>query len=673
MDAKKKSQVSLFVIIGIILVIVSIFLLYNSEIEIFQSHDTKLKNQVSAIVKDCIYDSAKNGANFIGLQGGYISIPKSINANPFSYTDFGIKIPNWDSSTNSFPTISSMENELESYILANSYSCIKSNLLALNESFDITVSDAFSTNAIINDYNIVIESELNIRFNEKNSNEILTISNYVVKLENIHLGNLYNLALEIYNQQAKSNFFEKLVLEQIHSANDYSSDISMPSEGMFFSCAKRIWTIDNLKKNLASMNNNNFKYLQFEGTLEKQNILLESALSNLDDYKEIKSYYNNMYRISLDNKKKSYTNYDVQVFMPSTEINNQSGYFKRYPYRTFDVTPSNGIITEAMTLDMNLGWQIPIPCIQIYHHLYTLDYDLIVKLKDSKDNSNFVFQFPIRIKIDNNEPKNNNIIISENSGLTFNKKDYCSENNMKYDLLITTSDIDLNPIDNVAISYQCMGIKCDMGTTQKPKYLGITRQYADPELQVKFPFCIGGYVIAQKDGYLTSKKRIDTDNSLLRRETFIGDNRVDFEMIRLKEFKFDSAEYVLLIDKDTQIGKRIINQEDGQVLVIIENEEYAHESVAIWPNQDSEYLNSISLLELEDIEYNITLFYTDKDYQLKGMIEFKNFSFDNIHTGNSIMFKVPYSNKIIEENNYLEFYEYIRKKSLDEDFFPSIY
>ena len=123
-----KAQVSIFIIIGVILIIVSAFLIYNSDIEIFQSHDTKLKNQISDVVKDCIYQSADTGAFLLGQQGGYIEIPNKIKNNPTKSTDFGFKIPTWDTQRGDIPTIDSMEYELKKYIEKESYSCIQSNL-----------------------------------------------------------------------------------------------------------------------------------------------------------------------------------------------------------------------------------------------------------------------------------------------------------------------------------------------------------------------------------------------------------------------------------------------------------------------------------------------------------------------------------------------------------------
>ena len=566
----KRAQVSIFVIIGIILVIVAIFLFINGKYNLFQFHDTKVKNQISEVVEDCLLSSANRGAFLLGYQGGYIDIPKRIEGNPQAYIDFGMKIPNWDTQRGDIPTIGSMQNELSDYVEEESLSCISNGLKGLEDVYELDVKDDLNVDATINDHNVVIEGNYPIDVREHNSDESFSVEDYTVKLDGLRLGDLYKLAVQIYNVESEMYLFEDLTLDQMRSADDYSSELSVPTEGMSFSCGREIWTIPQLKENVASLNNNNFKYLHFIGTHPKDDLYDTNFNGEYTD-EEYRRYYENFYMYNLPDAKRSFRNYYVDVHMPSTEVTGEDGYFQSYPYREFEVTPSSGEVVKSIRMEIDTGAKIPVPCIQVYHHLYTMDYDLIVKLTDYNDDSQeFFFQFPIRVEIEENEPKSSTTNIVTPEPATFNSNTYCTNDTMKYPMLVVAKDNKDNALEGVNISYKCLSVKCDMGETKKPTYMGVERKYADAQLESEFPFCVGGQVIGEKPGYHKTEKRVTTDSSLLGRSSYFGDNFVELEMIPKKSFEV-SAETFLIKFKETGEGRRVISESDGSIYVTIEN------------------------------------------------------------------------------------------------------
>ena len=666
----KKAQISIFVIIGVILVIVASFLLFNGKIEFFQSHDTKLKSQISQVVKDCIYDSTTQATFLLGFQAGYIDIPKSVSSDPRKYTDFGLKIPNWDSQKLNIPDILSMEKEVNNFIKDEGYQCIVNNLKAMESSFDITIDENFEVTTLINEGSVTVDSELLIRFNEKNSEEVLTINDYYVKVESLRLGDLYNLAAEIYNLESNTYMFEKLVLDQIQTANDYSSPFSMPTEGMSITCGKKVWTIPQLKDNLVNMNNNNFKYLQFDGTYSKD-YLFELNLNDEFGSTKYQDYFKKQYFFELKNPKPSFSQYEVEILVPSSKITGKEGIFQRYPFRNFDVTPSSGQIVKSMDMDVDLGAQIPIPCIQVFHHLYDLDYDLIVKLTDRNDDGeNYYFQFPLRVEIKSSTAKVRPVSIITPEPRTVNNDKYCSNESKEYPLLVVAYDTDDNVLADVNISYKCLSLKCDMGTTNKPTFMGVIRQHAPAQLEADFPFCIGGKVVAEKSGYHTVSQRTTTDDSLLRRESFVGDNLIELTMISKKSFLV-TPEMFLMKDRETGLGKRVIDKNDGLIYITIENKKYDFESQAMLPNEEN-FLDTIEFLEEENVLYNLSIIYMDSSNNLKGLFEIENWN-PKIDNANKIQFLIPSSEKKIEEDNYIDFYDYVEEKSQSIEYAPRFY
>ncbi len=651
----KTGQVSVFVIISTIIVLVLLFFILTGNIKIFNTPEDDIKEEITDIVKSCVEEFGKSGTFLLGFQGGYININEFISRNPDRHVDFGMKIPNWDTQVNDIPTRESMQTQLETYIELNAYSCILSNLNSLEDYVDIEVNDTLDVDVSINDETIVIDSDLLIKFNNKNSQNIIAVEDYLVTLENTRLGDLHSLAVEIYNLEASTYFIEDLVLEQIYSASDYSdTEYSMPSEGMAFRCSKTFWTIPQLKETLAKINNNNFKYLYLRGTYPIDDIY-EINLDKKYGLDDNINYYKSNYIYSLFNTKPSFYNYKVDIMMPSTEITGRQGYLQRYPYRTFEVTPSNGQLVEPMEMEMDLGMQIPIPCIEIYHHLYTLDYDLIVKLTDYNDDAgNYFFQFPLRVLIQNNNPKQKPISILPDEQTTFNKDNYCNNESYQYPLIVFAKDKNTQEyLEDVNISYKCLAIECDLGLTKKPSYMGIKRTAAQPFFEGEFPYCHQGQLIAQKEGYYKSEIRINTD------ETLLEQNDAEYEELILtpvKKFTIDTSSFLMIFREDNT-GYRVFNEEDGGVFVTFENEGIDYLTQGFWPTEKG-FMDTFELLDDDNISYNISVIFVDKDNNLKGFLELKN-HIPDIHSGNQIRFKIPATKNPIEENDYVDFYNYM--------------
>ncbi len=654
---KQKGQISIFVVIGAIIVIVGIFMFFNGEYEIFASSETKTKNQLSEIVQTCTEESARQGAFLLGFQGGYITIPQEIKVNPFKRVSFGddsnspFSIPTWDSETGDVPTILSMQNQLNDYIVSNSLSCINSGVDDLREFLDITVEDdRFSVDTRINSNNIIVETNLPIRFSEKNLEDSEnTIADYIIELEDIRLGELYNLAIEIYNKEQETYFVEELVLDQILSANDYSNrQLSMPTEGMTFSCRPYVWIKEELKETLANLNNNNFKYIQFEGTQS-----LDSNLEELGD--NLRQYYDKNYVFPLDS---NYEDFAVSMFMPSSEYTGNNGFLSRYPFREFEVTPSSGQLVKALDFEVDGGVKIPVPCIQIFHHLYTLDYDLIVRLDDNTETENsYFFQFPLRVKIENNAPKKApSTFIATEDTINYNEE-FCSEESRIYPRYVYATDFNSGEdLEEVNVTYTCGALRCNLGQTQRTSYLGI--EYGDSELETSVPYCYGGRLKAEKGGYF--QLPYTKFASPIITDTFDLRPLDDIIMVPTKKFEVDANTFIAKVNYQPDapaLESSVVIQEEGQGLfyVTFENKGLDFESSAIWPNE-GEFLNEIELLDY-DASYNVTAIYIDSNDELRGLMELQNIKLGDIFAAQELDIVIPASNEPLDENNFLEYLE----------------
>lgn len=661
---KNKGQVSMFIVIGIIILIVSIFLFVNSNTDIFVSFESQMKNDIDEAVKTCIEDSADSGVFMLGFQGGYINIDsRFIPPNSPDHLDLGgIYIPNWDSEDGNIPTIESMKGELDEYIHNNSLGCIKNRLRDLNDMYDIEFVEELDIDSQINKESVSIEVNFPVRYSEKNSEKKSIIEDYYVSLDSVPLGDLYDLAVEIYNLEEGDYFLEELTLDQIYSASDYSNPkSSMPSEGIDFRCGQVPWTIFQLKQNLINLNNHNFKYLYIDGTYPKDDVFDANLNEEFGTY-GLREYYESSitgYTQQLRNPKRSFSNYRADFMLPVPYGLERSTFGMKDIFREFEVSPSDGNIVKPIKIEVAGSSKIPIPCIQTYHHLYTLDYDILARLEDkSDDGTGYVFQFPLRVNIEKNNPKE-----SVPSYITNLRPDranndvYCSNESRIYPMKVYVEDEEGNTLEGVNISYRCISYQCDMGSTEKPRYgfnPNLVRENSESRLETNFPFCVGGTIIANKPGYHEAKVRADTTMTENEVEDASGcPECVDIEMLRVKEYDITRNTFFAK-SIDGSGSNWIYDEDDGFVFMTLSNEKYGFESEVIVPVYEG-YMDKLKLLAGNEYYYNVTVLYADKDYNLRGMLEIENWN-PQMQRGNNLEVVIPKSSAPIDEDNFMDYH-----------------
>lgn len=675
----KKSQISIFVIVSAIIIIVSAFLFFNDNYSLFYSPENELSSELQEEVTTCLSSSSELGVFLLGFQGGYISIPEEIRNDPTRRLTFNadesldegqFTIPNWDSELGDIPTREDMEEDLEQFVNEDARGCIDSNLKSYEDYLTLEYSlDDISVDASINDENVEIETDFKVDFEEKSGDIDSQISEYYINLEDTKLGDLHSLAVEIYNVEEQSRVFEELVMDQIYSSGERSSeDTSMPTEGMTFSCNPQIWTKNELKETLAQLNNNNFDYLYFEGTRSIED-RFETNLGG--EFEGLRDYYQNSannreisYKQSLQNTKSSFQEFEVDVMMPTSDFTGSQGFGNQFPYRTFEISPSNGEVVESIDMEVDMGAKLPIPCVQIFHHLYTLDYDLMIELQDYTDEGeeDLLFQFPLRVEIEDNSPKE-----APQSGIetqepaTATNDNFCEEENRNTKTQIYVQNDNTNEyLRNANVSYKCLGLSCDLGSPEKPTYgfEEIIRPDADPVINASLGYCVGGELEVEKDGYFQigqNPERIETSgNQEISPITAL--------MVPTKEFEVDAT----TLTATSYSTCNSFSRETGEFYINIENQGYDFESTAYYPTSSSGFMDSIELLEKPDTAYNISVVYMNsgKPY---GILELENKVLD-YSAGNSLQIDIPTSDLPLEEGNARTYFEEIDEILENDEF-----
>lgn len=121
MKVNKKSQISFFMLIGILLLLLGIliFAIYSSRPRIAEPQLPSEISNVKYYLEECVKNRAEQGLNLIGVQGGYIALPENHLIANYSSIAYGIY-----NKQITLPSLGVMENELETYIDNVLPSCI---------------------------------------------------------------------------------------------------------------------------------------------------------------------------------------------------------------------------------------------------------------------------------------------------------------------------------------------------------------------------------------------------------------------------------------------------------------------------------------------------------------------------------------------------------------------
>ena len=603
---KKNSQMSLFIVIGVLMLVLGIVYFLFFQTELFSSPQAQSQEQISEILRFCVGEELENSVRVLQFKGGRINLEPYETQKRVDTFDFDIY------SWSSIPQLSEMEQELKVEVEQNSLSCITQNLRELDEIYEISgfSGDNFGIDIQVVESQVQAEIELPLNIRLRGSDETWEYSSLQINVPSALYSN-FELAKAIYYEHQENQVFENLVLEQISMAKDYSNpQASVPTQGVQFSCSTPIWRTSEIKNSILSLNEHNFNFLYFNGT---QNI--DNRFLGYDE--EFEEYYKNVYVKNLtilDPNIEIYSK-EVDVIVPkeirTTRENPQINVF-----RTFKI---NGEDKEFIKPEqMKFSGLIPIPCVSVFSEVYDLDYDMIVEIESYQNGEFEVFRLPIRIQIENSNPKstyNSNQELISQDQLTRNSQIMCEEeNNKRADIYIhEVSSQGLSPLFGADVSYSCAGIECsDLG----PQTTQLSSNEAKVEAQV--PFCSNARINVEKEGYL----HLDS----LEKQEELGFNQCGNSRIRLDDEVQTSIPYL-----DTCMVKlqkiqlqpssmnffdidntRTITNPTGEVVMIVENDVLDYSSVGKYNYETQEEL-TLELPAVENFKANITVMYYSGD------------------------------------------------------------
>lgn len=191
---RKKAQITVFIILGIILVIVAgtLFYIYQMRAPKAETEIESMPQTIKLYTQSCIQNIAEPGAYLLGQQGGFIfEYPNSVQ------TEFNEIAYHLDNNQEIGPTKEYMENEISEFAKKSLNICL--NDFETFEGYNFSYGE-IKAKTTINDKDIQIEIDYPIEI--RKGNKITSVSKFSDTIK-IKLGDLLNKKTELISDIKK--------------------------------------------------------------------------------------------------------------------------------------------------------------------------------------------------------------------------------------------------------------------------------------------------------------------------------------------------------------------------------------------------------------------------------------------------------------------------------------
>jgi len=484
---EKRGQITLFFIIGIILVIIVgivlalNFTIWKGDLDATAQARQEIPEKIRPVayqLDNCLSKISDDAVELLSIQGGYIDIPyddiptteytpvgRELYILPFTnlktsvwFREKGNGVPE----TN-IPAKSYMESELEAYINSQFITCLEDTENFMQEGYYLTTTaTTITTKAKIFDGLVKIETAFPITVTFEDANALLT--KYTATVE-FPLGRLYKVALDIIKNEMNAYTIENKVIDTL-----IAYDPEIPYANLDTSCSDKTWSKNEVRARLMDVLERNMGVLKAKGS-----------------------------KYELQDDKFKYMELDL-LDSGTKDLTINFMYSSSWP-TMIDIQPSEGDILRSESLNTGKGGEYTqyltqFMCINEYNFIYDIKFPIMITITDNKDNS---FSFATEVVIDNNQPQVNTLEatpIEDTSSLVCKyPQSTISVSTYTYDNIGAAI-----PLKNVELLYKCYPSSCPVG---------ITKQSASAI--VSTPACYNGALVGNKEGYYQGKEYITTE------------------------------------------------------------------------------------------------------------------------------------------------------------------
>jgi len=559
-ELNKKAQITLFIIMGLIIILfISVFIYLQQTTTIFEPEKIMPAEfvPVKRFVEKCTETLAEDAVFLASMQAGYVEIPDEINYEPLSYVDHGFKVPLWlYNGQDCMPTRKEIEGNIASYINSNLKTCLNG-FEEFSREFDIEELGEPSTAVSVNDYGVFVKTDYPLKIQNKLGTEITEWKEYATSFAN-SLGRKYKLASAIMKYENNHAFLENITMEII-AASD------LPHEGLELTCSKRKYNInEDIIPDLKLMLLSNLRYLTFENTDMEEPPL---------------EYHKKLFRFGVSKDK-----------FPNMQVTTT---FNRNSELSLDVYPNKNGVVEPLNVNMpGLG-----NCFKVYNHKYDIIYPLVFQITDTETSDYFFFATPVII--DRSEPSRKFGIRTKLIDDTIRIKEYCDSRDFGL-TVYAVNEFTNEYLNNVSVKFQCVRFLCEMGRTGvKLTEDGLVIDPTGFVLETDFPSCVGGIIIAEKEGYVTGiADNIMTGEVTIEGQTELYEGeQVNVYLTPLKTIDFK----IRVIEFDEYSQKVRVLNDNETVVIMLSNDEKDYRETIVYPFEHSP--NNLTIM-VSDYSYS---------------------------------------------------------------------
>lgn len=594
----KEGQISIFFIIGLAIIIFGGLFFYFQRITIEEVELIQPElGQIQVFVENCIDQTTTEALTILGLNGGYIDFPLSIETNPRSYLQTGpinqIKNPYWwYEGITSIPTEEFMIQQLEDYVNNNLKTCLN-NFEAFSSQFEVEELGPVITEIILTDEEVIVDVDFLIDILKKENRTRIRFEKFSITIS-VRLKKAYEFAKAIMEAENRDSFLERKTIDLI------VLDQEIPTTDIEATCQPRIWNLNDVTDKLKKLLRVNLPYIRIMDSNYAENIFVSNPFGK-DTYED--SYFQSHYIWEISDEK--FQNFNA-VFT----------YDENWPFQ-LQARPRDGNLLKSNT---QKGFDLlSFFCLHIWHFTYDVLYPVKITILDTKQGSRpYIFNFAFEVSIDHNQPNRQNFATTifqtiERPG----SEEFC--NDVTNEIIIytisntTEEQVDITDVD---LTLTCGAFTCNIGRTDWLSFgaaAGLIKQT---------PYCVNAILRGKKEGFLDALTFIQTDRP----------RAYTLYMKPVKEFSNYQVVKHQLVNPSLQDSLKEGEKVSIQIKALHSN----FETFGVFPTEGS---FPITLLE-EQETYDVIIYLTDDNKILGGYQQQWTVNPQALRDANEIVFHV---------------------------------
>jgi len=636
---KKKGQVTVFILLGLVFVAsISILVYIQQQGLVFRTGKLLPTEVIPAVdyVEMCVYDLGREALLLAGHQGGYVELPDYIKNNQFAHLGKTIKIPYWYyEGRDIYPSIEEIETQLGNYVDENIESCLN-NLEQFRAEFNIWFGEEHSVDVIIGRKDVNFKLNYPIVMEDKLGQTKIELLEYNSKVS-VAFKEVYELAKKILEKENSDMYFEQITLDLMGMNKE------IPFTGLNFEClgGPMQWKVSDVSSEIKDALSKDIPRVRVKGTNHPP------FLEDLSVYEELEDY-------DIEDVAKG----NLPEYVPQDSYD-YFHYFWELGYNSdlkagFNYLPEYGMMLKVrpsskgiMKSNVAKGAQfLSFLCFHMYHFSYDLNFPIEIMIRDdeSLNGEGYVFRYAIPIMVDHNLP-NREKITQTIFGYDASEHDYsleCDTKTGEYDIIIKGFDEFLyeSELEEVNVSYDCLKYECKLGTTE----------FLDTFTGIKTglpPGCSGGFIKAEREGYLEIKKQVSMEQ--------MQEGILEFWMPMVREFSYSIVKHKYFADTKTMEEAEFFN---GTATVRLVQESNNIDDMKIYSSDEE---NIIDMLIGVPQTYSLEIMMLDENEDvIGGYMGDWTVSYEDLKDKNELVFHTfEYWPKPVSDEQKMDFYMFL--------------